>query len=172
MCRGVGLGVTVEKRCLATALRAAQRGGPGDVAVGAILRSSQQALRGGKKKGARPSACTCLSKQLKVQDEEEGRKCRLGESGISTTCMGTPAGRVFFWSGGGGDLFFACADWLTGACIIPYKCKYFSFHSPVTVLFLPQSSPFLNPFSSHLPPSLSRSSLSLSTFLLFLLFGY
>lgn len=77
-----------------------------------------------------------------------------------------------FLERGGGNLFFACADWLTGACIIPYKCKYFSFHSPVTVLFLPQSSPFLHPFSSHLPPSLSRSSLSLSTFLLFLLFGY
>lgn len=171
MCRGVGLGVTVEKRCLATALRAAQRGGPGDVAVGAILRSSQQALRK-KKKVHVPQRARVFPSSSKSKMRRKGGSADLQRAESLLPCMGTPAGRVFFWSEGGGNLFFACADWLTGACIIPYKCKYFSFHSPVTVLFLPQSSPFLNPFSSHLPPSLSRSSLSLSTFLLFLLFGY
>lgn len=117
-----------------------------------------------------PPACRRLSKQLKVPDEEGGRKSdwRRGESLFP--CMSTPAGRVLFWGGGGGMyLFFACAKWLTGVCVIPYKCKYFSFSC---YLSLPHSSPSLNPFSFHLPPSPSRSSLSLSTFVLFLLFGY
>lgn len=79
MGRGVDPGVTLEKRCLATALRTAQRGAR---CSGSHLEKFPASLAE-KGKGVHPPARTRLSKQLKVPDEEGGGSQTGGEENLS-----------------------------------------------------------------------------------------
>lgn len=162
MCRGVGPGVTVEKRCLATALRAAQYGGPGDMQGGRCSGSHLEKFPASLA-GVGVGWGRCLSPR---ESFHAAQSPRWGgrEWGLSPSLHGHSSREGLFLEGVG-NLFFACADWLTGACIIPYKCKYFPlilllpFSSSLT-LSIPQSLLFpspsfplkIKPFTFHFSP--------------------